>query len=461
MSYQQSEIYRDQKAEEKLMEDQSRMPLSSPDEVLDVLDVTAKGGVCQTISNCVTILRKDPRLSGVFRWNLMDGRVDVSDSVPWSRRGSGAITDTDENQLRLYMESNYEIRSKDAIRAAVDIVANENRYHPVQEFLKSLKWDGQPRIAHLLTRFLGADEGWYTEEIMRLVMVAAIARVFHPGCKFETMPVLIGDQGAGKSTFFRFLACKDEWFSDDLRKLDDDNIYRRLQGHWIIEMSEMTATSNTKSIEETKSFLSRMKDTYKVPYATYPEDRPRQCIFVGTSNNLDCLPLDRTGNRRFAPIEIDPKEAEAHILDDEEEARAYIVQAWAEAMEFYRSHPKFRLAPTKRFADEVTRIQSDYMPEDVDEEIILDWLDTCGKDYVCTRMIYREAMKQGDGEPSPREIKIINRIMNTKAKGWERISSTHRFDRDGYKIQRGWARITSPDGFHKPSEEEEKEIPFR
>ena len=75
-----------------------------------------------------------------------------------------------------------------------------------------------------------------------------------------------------------------------------------------------------------------MKDTYKVPYATYPEDRPRQCIFVGTSNNLDCLPLDRTGNRRFAPIEIDPKVAEAHILDDEEEARAYIVQAWAEAM---------------------------------------------------------------------------------------------------------------------------------
>ena len=82
-------------------------------------------------------------------------------------------------------------------------------------------------------------------------------------------------QGAGKSTFFRLLAVKDEWFSDDLRKLDDDNVYRKLQGHWIIEMSEMIATANAKSIEEIKSFLSRQKEAYKIPYETHPADRPR------------------------------------------------------------------------------------------------------------------------------------------------------------------------------------------
>ncbi len=93
-----------------------------------------------------------------------------------------------------------------------------------------------------------------------------------------------------KIHLFRLLAVKDEWFSDDLRKLDDDNVYRKLQGHWIIEMSEMIATANAKSIEEIKS-LSRQKEVYKIPYETHPEDRLRQCVFGGTSNALDFLPL--------------------------------------------------------------------------------------------------------------------------------------------------------------------------
>ncbi|WP_243037246.1 virulence-associated E family protein, partial [Clostridium sp. AM34-9AC] len=95
------------------------------------------------------------------------------------------------------------------------------------------------------------------------------------------------------------LAGRDEWFSDDLKKLDDENVYRKLQGHWIIEMSEMIATANAKSIEEIKSFLSRQKETYKVPYETHPADRLRQCVFGGTTNRQDFLPRDRTGNRRF------------------------------------------------------------------------------------------------------------------------------------------------------------------
>src|SRR5574344_2639244 len=105
----------------------------------------------------------------------------------------------------------------------------------------------------------------YTNEAMRLFMLGAISRVFNPGCKYEAMLCLIGGQGAGKSTFFRLLAARDEWFSDDLRKLEDENVYRKLQGHWIIEMSEMLATVNAKSVEDIKAFLSKMKDNYKVP----------------------------------------------------------------------------------------------------------------------------------------------------------------------------------------------------
>ena len=120
------------------------------------------------------------------------------------------------------------------------------------------------------------------------------------------------------SSFFRFLVGNDEWFSDDLRKLDDENVYRRMMGHWIIEMSEMIATGNAKNVEEIKSFLSRQKDTYKVPYDKFPADRPRQCVFAGTSNNLDFLPHDRSGNRRFLPIRIDLEKAEVRDCDPEQ-----------------------------------------------------------------------------------------------------------------------------------------------
>ena len=133
----------------------------------------------------------------------------------------------------------------------------------VRDFLNSLVWDGENRIRHCLHRFLGADEDAYTEAALRLFLLGAISRVFEPGCKFELMLCLVGGQGSGKSSFFRLLAGRDDWFSDDLKRLDDENVYRKMQGHWIIEMSEMIATANARSIEEIKAFLSRQKETYK------------------------------------------------------------------------------------------------------------------------------------------------------------------------------------------------------
>ena len=173
---------------------------------------------------------------------------------------------------------------------------------------------------NITTRQTAEDE--LTTEALKIFLLGAIKRVFHPGCKFEMMLCLVGGQGAGKSSFFRLLAIKDEWFSDDLRRLDDDNVFRKLQGHWIMEMSEMIATANAKSIEEIKSFLSKQKETYKIPYETHPADRLRQCVFAGTTNRQDFLPRDRTGNRRFIPIPVDAAQAEVHILDNEAESRA-------------------------------------------------------------------------------------------------------------------------------------------
>lgn len=170
----------------------------------------------------------------------------------------------------LYLEENCDLTSEKKIMDAADLAAHQNSYHPVRDYLNSLTWDGTERISYCLHYFLGAEADEYTFQALRLFLLGAIHRAFRPGCKFEVMLCLVGGQGAGKSTFFRLLAGKDEWFSDDLRKLDDENVYRKLQSHWIIEMSEMIATANAKSIEEIKSFLSRQKEVYKIPYETHP-----------------------------------------------------------------------------------------------------------------------------------------------------------------------------------------------
>lgn len=148
-----------------------------------------------------------------------------------------------------YTARMYGLKNERNINKALNIVASENRYHPIRKYLEQLVWDGKYRIGKLLPKYLGAEDDAYTKEIMQLLMLAAIHRIYEPGCKYEIMVCLVGGQGAGKSTFFRFLAINDEWFSDDLKRMDDDNVYRKMQGHWIIEMSEMMATVNAKSIE--------------------------------------------------------------------------------------------------------------------------------------------------------------------------------------------------------------------
>ena len=405
---------------------------------------THKGKVKQTIDNAMIIFYQDPILKNAIKKNELTGKTDIVKELEWRRHSSG-ITDTDEYQIQRYLEKNYEFVSDKVITKAMNIVASENSYHPIRDFLERLEWDGISRIDTLLPKYLGADDNEYTREVMRLLMMAAIKRVYEPGCKFEIMVCLVGGQGAGKSTFFRFLSCMDEWFSDDLKRLDDDNVFRKLQGHWFIEMSEMIATVNAKCIEDIKAFISRQKETYKIPYETHPEDRPRQCVFVGTSNNMDFLPLDRTGNRRFAPIQVHAERVEKHILEDEEESRKYIIQAWAEAIELYRNS-NHDLKLTKKTEEYLRELQKQFMPEDTKVGIIQAWLDECTEEYVCSMMIYREALKHELEEPKQWEIREINGIMNDSIDGWNVITSTHRFAK--YGIQRGWKRVTNDDGMY-------------
>ena len=429
------------------------------DEVRAGLDQSQKGKVYNTAANYRRVLQDDPLLKGAIRKNLLTERIDIVKPLGWYRESS-TLTDVDIKYLLLYFEQNYGLTVEKKIEDAVKVIANENRYHPVCDFLNSLVWDGTERIRFCLHHFLGADTDDYTYEALRLFLLGAISRVFTPGCKFEIMLCLVGGQGSGKSSFFRLLAVNDDWFSDDLKKLGDDNVYRKMQGHWIIEMSEMIATANAKSIEEIKSFLSRPKETYKIPYETHPADRKRQCVFGGTSNTLDFLPLDRTGNRRFVPVMVYPERADVHILDDEAASRAYINQMWAEAMEIYRSGD-FKLKFSPAMDEYLKAHQREFMPEDTKASQIQDYLDNYKGNMVCSKQLYREALGHLYDEPKQWELREINDIMNNAVTGWRAFVNPRYFP-EPYRRQKGWERIEQPDngtdGFHELSEAEIRQL---
>lgn len=163
-------------------------------------------------------------------------------------------------------------------------------------------------------------------------------------------------------------------------------IHEHLRGHWIIEMPEMIATISARNNnEEIKSFLTRQKDTYRDPYAKYEEDRRRQCVFAGSTNTRQFIPFDRTGARRFLPIAIDNSKAEKHILDDEEEARAYFDQLWAEAMVIYWSteNKNSLLKFSKEMEKEIEEYRKQFTQEDTMAGTIQGWLDAYKGTHVC------------------------------------------------------------------------------
>ncbi len=166
-----------------------------------MLESTEKGSVRNSIRNCLTVFQNDPLLSGAIAKNLLTERVDIVKPIGYHRIGT-AITDTDMNYLLLYLEETYGLTSEKKITAAIGIVANENGYHPVRDYLNGLSWDGQERIRYCLRHFLGADTDQYTYEALRLFLLGAIHRAFCPGCKFEVMLCLVGGQGSREIHLF-------------------------------------------------------------------------------------------------------------------------------------------------------------------------------------------------------------------------------------------------------------------
>lgn len=415
-------------------------PSKSPEEIKELLETAKNGKPYSTIDNAAIIFREDPLFKDNLKNNLFRERIELTGSLPWPRVTKD-VTDMDDVHIRHHIEKNYQLLNDKKIREGMQIVASENSYHPVREYLNSLIWDGEEHIRHILPLVLGAEPSDYTYECLRLFLLGAINRVFNPGCKFEYMLCLVGGQGAGKSSFIRLLASRDEWFCDDIKRLDDERIYEHLVGHWILEIPEMLALNNVKCNEATKAFLSRQYDNFRLPYGFRAEDRPRQCVFAGTSNIVHFLPNDRSGNRRFLPILCDASKAYIHILKDEQGSRKLIEQVWAEAMHIYRTeNPRLKL-PTD-IEKNLAHYQEPFMQDDTWAELIKSFLEDYTGDIVCTQMLYKEALDMY-GIPNKVETSQIMEIMS-HIPDWVRFNNPRRFA--NYKRQKGWERVGSSPG---------------
>lgn len=296
------------------------------------LDLTERGRFEDTIRNARLVMTCDPDLRGLIQYNELARRNMLVKDAPWRKLENGKKAfwaDVDEAGLREFMQARYKLQNRNSIDDAVRLVAHENHFHPIREYLDSLTWDGQERLETVLVDYMGAEDSLYTREATKTWFTAAVARVREPGCKFDCMLILTGSQGIGKSQFFSRIAKRPAWFSDSLSRLDNSKeSMEQLAGKWIFEIGELAAMRKAE-VESIKTFLSKQEDSYRPSYGRNPETFPRQCVFAGSSNRDDFL-IDLTGNRRFWPIAVtDASRMWSELKSD------VIDQIWAEANYYY------------------------------------------------------------------------------------------------------------------------------
>ena len=434
-------------------------PVAASSDWQQKLKITEKGALAQTIENVVIILRHDPELAGRLALNEMDHNIVVQKSLPWREvRTASQWTDTDDAALRYHLERVYGITGKDRIFDATNVIANENKFHPVKDYLKTCTWDGVPRVDTLLIDYLGAEDNAYTRAVTRKTLTAAVARVFTPGCKFDYMLTLRGRQGMGKSTLIAKLG--GEWFSDSFTTVQGKEAYEQVIGVWIMEVGELAGMRKAEE-EATKLYVSKQVDRFRPAYGRRTQEFPRQCIFIGTTNEQQFL-RDSTGNRRFWIVDT-PNDPTRDMWDELTPATIRLI--WGEAVEIFRKGETLFLPPeleaqarqVQRAYEEEnpkTGLVAEYLdrllPEDWENRDPYDrraWLEskaegTIQRTVVCTAEIWAEALGGNPEKLSRSDLREVSAIMASLPE-WRHMGGKVRTIRP-YGRQRYYERRDEP-----------------
>ena len=283
--------------------------------------------IVPTIERFTRVLEEN--YDGIIRLNEMTGKVEYcADGESWRE-----WTDAQESGLRSWFQSSIGMYNAPMMQDAMNVFFESRKANPLLEILNSLQWDGVQRMEHFLHEVARVPDDRYHREVSRLLFAGGVWRAFKPGCKFDDVVVLTGSQGSGKSTIVRLLNMDDEYFRE-IKIITGKEGIEGLRGAWIAEMAELMAMTRVKETETVKAFITTQADSYRPPYARNVITIPRRCIFIGTTNNCQFL-TDRTGNRRFYPVNV--QSSGRDILRRETEIREYIRQCWAEAVALYKA----------------------------------------------------------------------------------------------------------------------------
>jgi len=317
------------------------------------------GELIKNLHNVVTILSIDPRWIGKIRYNSFKQRIEID---------SSSITDTTSTAMRLWLYRAYGLQvAKDMMVDAIEHVAQQNQYHPVQQYLLDQHWDGVQRLNTWLHRLMGADNTPLNAEIGTRWLVQGVARILTAGAQTDGCLILQGAQGIGKSSALRILARRAEWYRDsfiDIRTGRD--AYSKLAGVWIYEFPELESTRGRDN-NSVKAFLTQHTDTYRPAYARYEQEVPRQVIFAGTTNDIEIL-NDPTGSRRYWIVKC----GVCHF----DKLRAEADQLWAEAVHIYNtwSDPtRWAWLLDPAVSDDMAEVHAEHQQVDTWAEYITSW----------------------------------------------------------------------------------------
>ncbi|MGR3610132.1 MAG: VapE domain-containing protein [Sulfitobacter sp.] len=240
-------------------------------------------------------------------------------------------------------------------------IAHEQKFHPVIDYLDGLAWDGTQRIDKWLTKYCGANDNELNAEFGSKLLIAGVRRIKQPGVKFDTMLVLEGAQGAGKSQIAQRLAICEEWFCGSLDLKSDDKTKAEMMSRaWIVECQELDGMNKTTS-QSLKKFLSTAVDMFRPAYARNAAEFRRHCIILGTTNEIAYL-RDLTGNRRIWPVTVGEIDLSLFAAD--------VDQLWAEAVA--REEAGESITLSTNLWDSASKVQGKRMVEDAFKDVLED-----------------------------------------------------------------------------------------